>query len=184
MIIFDYGQTLADESPFDGIKGTEALLKYAVENKYNASAAEIQEEASRLNKELGRFDPKSRHLMQIEVPNFMFNAYLYESMGVKLSVSGDEADKIFWDAAAPAKPADGIEKLLDYLHKSSVRTGVISNISYSGNAVKDRINSLLPENHFEFIIATSEYMFRKPNRRIFDLALKKSGLSAEDVYLM
>ena len=27
MIIFDYGQTLADESSFDGIAGTEAILK-------------------------------------------------------------------------------------------------------------------------------------------------------------
>lgn len=35
MIIFDYGQTLADESSFDEIAGTEAILKYAVKNKYN-----------------------------------------------------------------------------------------------------------------------------------------------------
>ena len=35
MILFDYGQTLINEKPFDGVKGTEAVLKYATANKYN-----------------------------------------------------------------------------------------------------------------------------------------------------
>ena len=30
MILFDYGQTLINEVKFDGVKGTEAVLKYAV----------------------------------------------------------------------------------------------------------------------------------------------------------
>lgn len=29
MVLFDYGQTLVNEQCFDGIKGTEAILKYA-----------------------------------------------------------------------------------------------------------------------------------------------------------
>lgn len=45
MILFDYGQTLIDEGKFDGIKGTEAVLRYAVKNKYNLSAERVQEEA-------------------------------------------------------------------------------------------------------------------------------------------
>ena len=30
MILFDYGQTLADEGRFNGIKGTEAVLRHAI----------------------------------------------------------------------------------------------------------------------------------------------------------
>ena len=33
MILFDYGQTLVNEKAFDGVKGTEAVLKYVVKNK-------------------------------------------------------------------------------------------------------------------------------------------------------
>lgn len=80
MILFDYGQTLVNEKPFDGVKGTEAVLKYATANKYNLSAEEIQREANAINKELGRFDPARRHLFQVEVPNHMFTKYLYESV--------------------------------------------------------------------------------------------------------
>lgn len=41
---------------------------------------------------------------------------------------------------------------------------------------------MLPNNKFEFVIATSEYIIRKPNPLIFELALKKANLSADEVW--
>ena len=58
------------------MKGTEEVLGYVVKNKYGLSAAQVQAEAEKINRELGRFDPKRRHLFQVEVPNHMFSAYL------------------------------------------------------------------------------------------------------------
>lgn len=60
MILFDHGQTITDERQFSGIKGTEAVLKYATRNKYNLSAERVQEEADKINWESGRFDPANR----------------------------------------------------------------------------------------------------------------------------
>lgn len=182
MILFDYGQTLVNEQCFDGIKGTEAVLKYAIKNKYNKSAEEVQAFANKLNQELGRFDPEKRHLFQVEVPNYMFTKYLYESQGIEISLSSEEIDSVFWDAAAPGKPTKGIREFLTFLNVNQIRTGVISNISYCGNAVVKRINDYIPDNNFEFIIATSEYMYRKPNKHIFELALEKAELQPEDVW--
>ena len=62
------------------------------------------------------------------------------------------------------------------------RCFVISNISYASSVVAERINRLLPENAFEFIITSSNYIFRKPNKRIFDLALEKAGLEPDEVW--
>lgn len=182
MILFDYGQTLANERKFDGIAGTEAVLKYAIKNKYNRTAADIQAVADAINNELGRFDSKRHQLFQVEVPNYMFTAYLYESQGIELSLSAKEVDKIFWDAAAPGEPTEGIKDFLAFLKERKIRTGVISNIAYCGEVVEERIRELLPEHEFEFIIATSEWMFRKPNKRIFELALEKADLKPEDVW--
>lgn len=184
MILFDYGQTLVNEVKFDGVKGTAEVLKYAITNKYNRTAEQVQDVADNINKELGRFDPLKRHLFQLEVPNNMFSAYLYESQGIELSIPYNQIDKIFWDAASPlpGTATEGICEFLHFLKEQGVRTGVISNIPYSGKALENRINTIIPSNDFEFIIATSEYMFRKPNRRIFDLALEKAGLQAEDVW--
>lgn len=182
MILFDYGQTLINQIGFDGVKGTEAVLKHAVRNKYNKTAAQVQEVANEINRELGRFDPLNRHLFQVEVPNHMFTAYLYESQGIDIPLPPEEIDRIFWDAAAPGVPTEGIREFLAFLDQRNIRTGVVSNIAFCGSALEERINSLLPDNHFEFILATSEYLFRKPNRRIFELALEKACLAPEDVW--
>lgn len=48
--------------------------------------------------------------------------------------------------------------------------------------IKKRIRELLPGHSFEFILATSEYLFRKPDRRIFEMALKKAQLAPEEVW--
>ena len=182
MIIFDYGQTLVAEERFDGVKGTAAILRCAVENRRNLTPEQVQAEAEKINRELGRIDPTARALNTVEVPNHMFTKYLYESLGIRIDLEPEEIDRIFWDNAAPGKPTDGINDLLEYLYQNNIRTAVLSNISYAGSVVKERINRLLPNNHFEFIIATSEYLFRKPNERIFKLALEKADLLPEDVW--
>lgn len=182
MILFDYGQTLVNEQKFDGVKGTEAVLKYATENKHHLTAEQVQQEAVAINQELGRFDPMKQHLVEIEVPNTMFSPYLYESQGIEIPLSTSEIDKIFWDAASPGVATDGIKEFLSFLKESGIRTGVISNITYAQEVVVDRINRLLPENEFEFILTSSNYIFRKPHQRIFKLALEKAGLAAEDVW--
>ncbi len=182
MILFDYGQTLIAEQKFDGVKGTEAVLQYATKNKYHLTAEQVQEKANEIKQELGRSDPQKRHLVQIEIPDTMFTPYLYESQGIEISLSNEEIDTIFWNAAAPGTPTKGIEDFLEFLKNSGIRTGVISNISFAPTVVAQRIHRLLPENTFEFIIASSNYIFRKPNKRIFDLALEKADLAPEDVW--
>ena len=71
---------------------------------------------------------------------------------------------------------------MGYLKNKGIRTGVISNICYDFSVFAERINRLLPENAFEFIITSSNYIFCKPNKRIFDLALEKAGLELDEVW--
>lgn len=182
MILFDYGQTLVAEEKFNGIKGTEAVLKYATKNKYNLSAEQVQTKADEINKELGRFNTDKMNLCKIEIPNTMFTPYLYESIGIEIGLSNSEIDTIFWNAATPGVPTEGIKEFLEYLKDKGIRTGVISNIVYASSVVEERINRLLPDNNFEFIITSSNYMFRKPDKRLFELALEKAGLKPDDVW--
>lgn len=182
MILFDYGQTLGAEESFDGLRGTKAVMQYAVKNKYQRTAEEVQAVAERINRELGRGNPATRHLAQIEVPNHMFTSYLYVSQGIELSLTPAEIDRVFWSAASPAKPTEGIGAFLRYLDARGIRTGVISNITYDETVVKDWIRALIPDHAFEFILATSSYLYRKPHPGIFRLALEMADLPAEDVW--
>lgn len=182
MILFDYGQTLINEKGFNSLEGTKAVMKYAIVNKHGYSCEAVNKFASEIKASSGRYNSEMRYSDEIELPNRMFMAYLYESLGIKLSINLTDVERVFWNAASPGCATEGIEEFLSYLKSENIRTGVISNISISPELVKERINILLPENDFEFIITSSEYMFRKPNRRIFDLALEKADLPSCEVW--
>ena len=182
MIIFDYGQTLIREEPFNGVKGTEAVLAKCVVNSNNISAEEVQALANELNKDIGRYDSGSSHLCLTEVHNYPFQNYLYEYLGLTRTVSPLELETIFWDAASPGKPTAHIIDFLFYLKNNHIRSSVISNISNSGQVLENRIKALLPQNNFEFIIASSEYVFRKPHKRIFELAVRKAKLDPNEIW--
>jgi putative hydrolase of the HAD superfamily len=182
MILFDYGQTLLNEQSFDGVRGTQAVLDYCVENPDNITAKQIQGLANELNQEMGRFIPETSHICQFEIHNHQFQKYLYECFNINPIVSPIQLETTFWNAASPAIHTKNIVEFLNYLKNQKIRVGIISNISYSGEALSNRINEFFPEHSFEFIMATSEYIFRKPHKRIYELALKKANLQADDVW--
>ncbi|MBR4769657.1 MAG: HAD-IA family hydrolase, partial [Clostridia bacterium] len=70
----------------------------------------------------------------------------------------------------------------DYINRNSIRSAVISNLLWSGAALSNRLNRLLPNNQFEFVMTSSDYFIRKPNRILFDIALQKAGVSADEVW--
>lgn len=182
MILFDYGMTLMGEPPYNALAGFTAVMAHATGNKYGYAPADVLEKAQEINRFLGRGDPATRHLQEVEVPNHMFSAFLYTLLGITIPLSPAQIDKVFWDAASPATPTPGIEAFLEFLHQAHIPTGVITNITYAPEVMKDRIHTLLPNNHFSFILPTSEYLFRKPNPYIFQLALEMADLPAGDVW--
>ena len=74
------------------------------------------------------------------------------------------------------------DEMIDYLNQAGIRTAVISNNAWSGEAIKERFDRLLPNNRFEFIISSCDYMIRKPDKRLFEIALMKSGLTSDKVW--
>ncbi len=182
MILFDYGQTLVDEEPFDGVRGMQAVLDTCMDNPNHATAEEVQRLVDELNGELGRFGLGDKPESTTEVHNHSFQNYLYEYFGLVSKVSPLKLEVVFHDAASPGRPTPHIEELLGHLKDAAIRSAVISNISFSGQALANRVNGLIPRNDFEFIMASSEYVFRKPHRRIFELAVRKAGLKPGEVW--
>ena len=59
--------------------------------------------------------------------------------------SDEELEEIFWNAAAPCEPTPNMERLLALLREKSIKTGVISNMGFSGASLKKRLKRLFPE---------------------------------------
>lgn len=177
MIIFDYGHTLLYESEFDFLRGEKEIYKHIVKNPKQLTADEINKFGAELfqNCDVCRKQGFELHEWQIM-------KLKYEYLGIELDIPYDEAEKILWRHGSCGARMPFVEEMLDCLKDNGIRSGVISNIGWSGNALSDRINRLLPKNQFEFVIASSEYGIRKPNPMIFELALQKANLKPGNVW--
>jgi len=178
MIMFDYGHTLTYEDKWDSVKGERALLEYAISNKNNLSAEQIDAFAEDL---YGKFR-KARRESGMEIGERQLQRLTYEFLQIKIDLSPERIEEIYWDNASPAYPMPHIGETLAFLRGAKIRTGVISNNSFSEVVLKNRLNRILPDNCFEFFISSCDYMIRKPNKLIFDLALRKADLDAGDVW--
>ena len=76
MVLFDYGETLFHEKPFDALAGNRALLAHCNNNPRNVTAEEIQVLADAMNYDIGRGGHSSTIQPVIEIPNRPFNRFL------------------------------------------------------------------------------------------------------------
>ncbi len=178
MIIFDYGHTLCYEPGWNSARGNAELMKYITKNPNNYTPEDIKKGAELV------FD---QHIESIrkngyDVTGQVGNRVLYEYLGIEFSLSPLDRETVFWDGASAGEIMPDTDKMLDYLYKKDIRTAVISNLLWSSEALKIRLDRLLPNNHFEFIMSSSDYLFRKPHRMMFDISLNKAGLEASDVW--
>ena len=183
-IMFDYGQTLIKEGAFDGAAGYDSILRFAISNPRGVTGATLQSEVEAMNAELGRFNPATRHKRLTEVSEESINRYLFAKYGIEFPPDTDlrALEPVFWSNANPCEPCEGIVALLAFLKHEGIRTGVVSNLSFCGNTLRERIYGAIPEADFDFVISSCDYLFRKPSSRIFEAALGLAGVTADKVW--
>lgn len=177
MILFDYGHTLLYEPGFDARRCEEAAFPYIIENPRQLTAGQIYEEVQRVFEQLMKQGSGG-----IEIHEWHFMRLIYEYLEIRFRVSYEELEEIEWRAASEGAVMPYAAELLDYLNAGGIRTAVISNICWSGKALSNRLNRLLPRNRFEFVMASSEYIIRKPDPMLFETALRKANVRADQVW--
>ncbi len=178
MIMFDYGHTLLQEPGWNPRNGINALMKYVSRNPYGLTVDDIM--------------PYVNNLVKIDLPEIKRRGYdvtwkstarfLSELLSIELSINLEAAEIIFWNGETPGEIMPNADSLLSELKSIGIRTAVVSNLTMSCGALKERINRLLPDNNIEFVITSADYIFRKPNPLIFKLALNKAKLPPEKVW--
>lgn len=177
MVIFDYGRTLVWQPDFNASNGNKAIYPYISRNPNNISF----EEYDKKNQELfAQIKAERGAVLEIHEHNFL--RLFLDYMDISLSVSLEEAEKIIMNGISQGAVMPYADIMLDYLNEKGIRTAVISNNCFSGVALKEQLDRLLPRNRFEFVLASSDCLFRKPHRLMFETALRKSGLTADKVW--
>lgn len=180
MILFDYGGTLLCEPDWDLLRGEKAVFQHVVHNPHQYTPEELSDWEAKRFQALQSIRDADAELTELQMLRLK-----YELHGIRLDIPYEQAELIHWDHTAPMSERcvyPHIRRTLSALHEQGIRTGVISNIGWTGTALQRRINLLLPDNHFEFVIASSDYGIRKPSALLFRVALAKAGLKPEQVW--
>lgn len=120
--------------------------------------------------------------MGYEISGQVGDKVLYEYLGIEFSLTPLEMETVFWNGASMGAVMPDADKMLDYINLNRIRSAVISNLLWSGAALRNRLDRLLPGNQFEFVMTSSDYFMRKPNRILFDIALQKAGICPDEVW--
>lgn len=177
MILFDYGHTLCCEYDADYLRGERAVFEHVTENPHGVTPEQACALGSRLFA-----DAEASRRLGYEVHELPLLRLKYESLGLRFDVPLEELEIILANAAAPDVLMPGVQDMLSVLRRLGIRTGVISNLGWSGNALTARLKAMLPEHAFELILASSEYALRKPHPLLFRVALEKAALPASQVW--
>jgi len=146
-------------------------LELASYNPRGITVDDVREVANMIN-------PQARHLkddLNLEAYSPSIQRLIYESLGVGFDISWECVDEVFWDYAAPGTAMPHAAETLEFLAENDIRTAVISNMGFMSSTLKRRIDRLIPNNRFEFIMTSSEYFVRKPNPLLFRVALTRTG---------
>ncbi len=178
MIIFDYGNTLIYETELNLEKAYDKLYDRITSNPDSVSRDEFIKKGVSLIEKI----VESAIKKDVEFQHSAIFRSLFGLLNIEIDMPIAELEFIFWEDLAPGSDMPNIKKLLAFLEKEKIRSAVISNMSFSEEVLTRRINKYIPDNNFEFIMASSSYGFRKPDPILFEIALKKSGLKAEEVW--
>lgn len=183
MVLFDYGGTLAWEPAPDFLKGWRTAFQYISKKPTEVEPEQAQELANDLWERFsGSRSLSTSRKGGWEIHEWQQLRTVFDALGLEFSLPLPEVEIVLMDNSCPSRPHAGTEEMLGFLRKQGIRRGVISNIGWSGNALAHRLGQLFPAHSFEFVLASSEYGIRKPDPLLFQIALRKAGLSPSQVW--
>ena len=178
-VIFDLGDTILHQEWISMVAGSERLLEFA-ENVPDLTAEEIQIVADEISQEVQQIRDGS----MVEFGTQSFQRFLYEHLDISFSISFQEMEREFWNAAIAYSPSEGIFDLLDTLDKHQIKTGILSNSSFTGAVLEEELAKHNLAHRFSFLISSIDYGFRKPHKRLFQVAVRKMNLEPHDIWFI
>lgn len=177
MILFDVGKTLVDYKDVNTRRSAEAISQHILANPGNLSVDALDQW---ICDQFDAFEEvKSVHF---QIPEQQVLKLIFDSLGIRLDLTLEEAERLVWNALGNEDPIDGVAGFLDTLKAEGIRTGVICNNIFSGHLIREMLDRFYPRNTFEFVISSADYGVRKPRPELFRLGIRFSGLKAEDIW--
>ncbi len=176
MIFFDYGNTLVYEEVNQSVESLRGVYNSII----NKNDIDIQEFYTmfKLEKEIFK---DSHHPFDKEFKYTDLFQSIFEKFQARSNLDFEEISKIYFDDYAPGYPMEGAGELLDFLEEERIDFGVISNLSWSSEVLRKRLEHIF-QRHMGPVLTTGDYIFRKPDEEIFKIAADMSGFKPSEIW--
>jgi putative hydrolase of the HAD superfamily len=165
------------EESYNLLRGYARLLEFA-ESGVDATAEGLVESTTAIAMEIHNL--KQQTYLEHSLQSFFRLAF--DRLGISFRIGYAEMEKEFWKAAVVHRPSEGLTGLLDWLDDRGIKTGILSNVTFSGSVLMEDLARHELAHRFSFLVASSDYGIRKPSPRIFEVAIKKMGFPASDIW--
>jgi HAD superfamily hydrolase (TIGR01509 family) len=164
-ILFDIGGTVLDERRYDLEAGVRSVVKRETD------VAEICREF--------RAEVRDKHAVDREVD---LSRWLTERVSLRDDITTLEDS--LWDAIATLVPVPGVEAVLRRLKSDLVPFAAISNAPFCGRILEANLEKYGLRSYFQFVVSSADVGFRKPSAAIFETALSRLGVKAEQTWFI
>jgi FMN phosphatase YigB (HAD superfamily) len=169
-VVFDFGDTLMREGPFDVRAGATRVLQLA----RDPNGCTAEQLAASMSELMANLNPR-RHTSQLEPPPETIWRLVYDPLGIRFAHSPAEVEWAFWSAATVWTMEPGALQVLDLLVRSNVRCGVLSNTMFRSETIARQLAASGFRDAFRWVMTSADFLYRKPHRRLFELATQRMG---------
>lgn len=179
-LLLDYGGTLVEEAGFDPHAGNSWLLEQASYVAPGVTLDAVHERAHRVASEVA----DRRDKFGLEAPWASLTRLIHDSFGTRFTLEMPALERGFWDASVTTYPIAGARAALNALHAAGLTLAVLSNASFSADVIRHDLAKHGLAEHLAFVMVTADYVVRKPNALLFDVAATRMGLAASDIWVV
>ena len=121
-----------------------------------------------------------RQHANIECNLLHYYELLSQYFGVQFDKSHEELCRQYHLAAEDISPLPGAHKVLAELKRRGFLLGLVTNTSLPQSVIKTEFERLALYDYFDTVVCSSEIVFRKPDRAMFDVALRNLKVAPQD----
>lgn len=179
-VLLDYGGTLVEEAGFDPRAGNEWLLNQASYVAPGVTFEAVFERARRVAREVA----DRRDKFGVEAPWVSLTRLIHDYFGTRFSLPYTELERGFWDASVTTYPIPGAREAIECLARVGVPMAVLSNASFSADTIRRDLAKHGLADHLSFVMVTADYVVRKPNVLVLDVAAARLGVSPGEIWVV
>ena len=179
-VLFDYGGTLVAEAGFYPRAGNAWLLAHASYVAPGVTLDAVLERATRISRDIS--DQRDR--LGIETPWASLTRLIHDYFGTRFDLPMTQLELGFWDASVTTHAIPGARETLDMLCAAGVSAAVLSNASFSATVIRHDLAKHGLADHLAFVMVTADYVVRKPNALLFDVAATRLGVAPNEIWFV